>query len=252
MWEIYDELINTIPKDIKIESFLAGLHWFLVRSSGTGMAMTPLEGKRSLMLQGSISGRYVHDVAHYIKSWDNFEAAIGLAAINSVVNTPGNILAISGKPPEEQIQINAFEYMKDEIAGRKVAVIGHFRDLENIAESCELTILERKPAPGDLPDPSCEYILPFQDYVFITATTLINKTLPRLLELSRNAYVILVGPSTPMHPCLFKYGIDMLAGTTVFDGRRVWNLIREGDRHRFFEEGASMVKIGREEVKRGY
>ncbi len=32
MWEIYDELINTIPEDIIVDRFLAGLHWFLVGS----------------------------------------------------------------------------------------------------------------------------------------------------------------------------------------------------------------------------
>ena len=38
-----------------------------------------------------------------------------------------------------------------------------------------------------MPDPACEYILSEQDVVIMTATTLINKTMPRLLALSRNA-----------------------------------------------------------------
>jgi len=190
MWEIYDELIDAIPGDIVVDRFLAGLHWFLVGSSGSvGMAMTPREGAAFPAERENIAGKPVREIAGLIKSWNNYEAALGLAAINSALNKPGNVA-------------------------------------------------------GDMPDPSCEYILPQQDYVFITATTLINKTLPRLLELSRNSFVVLVGPSTPMYSGLFKYGIRLLAGTAVIDNERVWNLIQEGDRHEFFNRGARMVKAG--------
>lgn len=245
MWEIYDELINTIPEDIIVDRFLAGLHWFLVgSSSGVGMAMTPREGAAFPAEHGNIAGKPVREIARLIKSWNNYEAALGLAAINSVLNKPDKVAGICKVPPDAQEQTNVFDYMKDEIAGKKVAVIGHFRGLENLRDICSLSILERKPVAGDMPDPSCEYILPQQDYVFITATTLINKTLPRLLELSRNSFVVLVGPSTPMYSGLFKHGIKLLAGTTVIDNERVWNLIQEGDQHEFFNRGARMVKAG--------
>jgi len=138
---------------------------------------------------------------------------------------------------------SVFECLRRELVGKRVAVVGHFRGLESLAKECRLTILERLPHPGDLPDPACEYILPVQDYVFITGTTLMNKTLPRLLDLSQRATVVLVGPSTPMTPVLFSFGIDMLAGTTVVDAERVWTLIQEGDQHQFFEDGARMVKL---------
>ena len=52
---------------------------------------------------------------------------------------------------------------------------------ELIAPLCRLSILERDPVLGDYPDSACEYILPEQDYVFITGMTLVNKTLPHLL-----------------------------------------------------------------------
>lgn len=243
MWEIYDELISSLPDDITVEECMTGLNWFLVRSKGVGIAMTPLEGSRDFDFTGKIVGASVKHVAQWIKSWNFFEAAMGLACINSVINTPERLSATLGVNLDEQPTEHIFAHMKEKVRGKKVAVIGHFRDLELLEPICELSILERRPLQGDYPDPSCEYILPYQDYVFITATTLINKTLPRLLTLSRNAYVVLTGPSTPMTPKMFNYGIDMLAGTTVVDNQRVWSLMLEGDRQEFFHSGGRMVKV---------
>lgn len=243
MWEIYDELIELIPKDLVIKDFVAGLNWFLVESIGTGMSMTPKEGNSYLQIAGNVVGMKVYEAAKLIKSWSNYEAALGLAAINSVINTTNNFEVLSGVSMKEQKNVNDFKYMKDKIRGKNVAVIGHFPDLEPLAEICKLSILERIPQDGDFPDPSCEYLLPEQDFVFITAVTLINKTLPRLLQLSKNAYVTILGPSTPMTKCLYKYGINMLAGTVVTDRDKVWSLIKEGGRHEFFNNGALMVKI---------
>lgn len=75
---------------------------------------------------------------------------------------------------------------------------------------CDLVVLERRPLPGDYPDPASEYLLSDWEYVFITGTTIINKTLPRLLELCRGSKIILTGPSTPLTPALFRHGIDVL------------------------------------------
>ena len=248
MWEIYDELIDLIPENKVIKSFLAGLHWFLVHSEdGIGMSMTPKEGINTLPNLGKISGRKVRDIAMYIKSWNNYEAALGLAAINSFINAPKQINQIIKTPLSEQIKLNAFEYMKDRIKGKKVGVIGHFYKIEELEQICELTVLERRPTLNDIPDPACEYILPEQDYVFITGSTLINKTLPRLLELAKNSYVSLVGPSTPVAPFLFDYGIDMLAGNIVIEYDKVWNMIQEGGMRGFFYNGAKTVKIIKDE-----
>ena len=53
--------------------------------------------------------------------------------------------------------------------------------------------------------------------MFITGSALVNKTLPRLLELSRDAYTILTGPSVPLCPALLDLGVDRLAGMAVRD-----------------------------------
>ena len=83
--------------------------------------------------------------------------------------------------------------------GKKVAVVCHVMGLERVAEICTLWILERKPQPRDLPDSACEYILAEQDIVVMTASTLINKTMPRLQALSGGAQIMVAGPTTSLH-----------------------------------------------------
>jgi uncharacterized protein (DUF4213/DUF364 family) len=189
----------------------------------------------------------VRKLAEYVKSWDSYESTLGLAAINSALNTPEQLESLGGKPVSEQKPVSAFEYYADRVYGKRVAVIGRFPDLEQLERICHMSVLERNPGPGDLPDSACEYVLPSQDFVFITATTLLNKTLPRLLELSRNAVVFLVGPSAPFSATLFDHGIDTIAGTIVLDPKPVRESALEGAARGIFKQGAQMVKLSKEE-----
>jgi uncharacterized protein (DUF4213/DUF364 family) len=192
-----------------------------------------------------ISGMSVRELAHYVKSWNPYEASLGLAAINSVLNSPERVEKMYGRPLSTQGQVSAFIHYAELVRGKKVAVVGRFPDLDTLTDICQLTVLERNPGPNDLPDPACEYVLPEQDFVFITATTITNKTMPRLLQLSRSASVFLVGPSTPFTPLLFNHGINTLAGTVVLDPESVWSAAQEGAARSVFDHGAQMVKVSR-------
>jgi uncharacterized protein (DUF4213/DUF364 family) len=144
-----------------------------------------------------------------------------------------------------------FTCLLDELRGKRVAVVGHFLNLERLTSICELSILERVPGPGDIPDPACEYILPSQDVVVMTATTLINKTMPRLLALSRGARIVVAGPSTPLHPLMFEHGVDLLGGLIVHEEPSLWRAVAEGGREALFTQGGHMVKVVREPVLAG-
>jgi uncharacterized protein (DUF4213/DUF364 family) len=59
-------------------------------------------------------------------------------------------------------------------------------------------------------------ILPSAEVVAISGTTLINHTLGSIMPLvDASAFVLMLGPSTPMHPLLFEHGFDALCGTWV-------------------------------------
>lgn len=244
-WKIYDDLLAAIPADAVVHECLAGLSWFLVRSVGTGVAMRPREMEKPLRDASSIAGMKVKDLAARIKSWDNGDAAMGLAAINSIFNAPESVAANCGQRFADGSSQDVFTRLRDDLRGKRVAVVGHFRNIERLKDICELSILERKPQEGDLPDPACEYILHDQDFVIMTATTLINKTMPRLLDLSRRTRIIVVGPSTPLHPVMFDHGVEMLGGLIVDDQPSVWRAVAEGGQEVLFSSGARMVEVTR-------
>ncbi len=248
MWKIYDELIDLIPEDLLVLDCMVGLHWTLIRSEkGIGAAMT-LKGGQTEKELTNIIGMSLKELGAYVKSWNMLQASLGQAAINSVFNTPSNIMTITSQAitkTAEPDESNAFAQFLPEIASKKVAVIGHFPNIESLSKICQLSILEREPQTGDYPDPASEYILPLQDYVFITGTAFINKTMPRLLELSRNAKIILVGPSVPISPVLFNYGVEALAGMVILNEKTCWQVVREGGKTKAFKQGGQMVCIRR-------
>ncbi len=221
MWELYDELISGIPGGPAADEVICGSSWTMVRSGAhAGVAMTMKCDSRP-PLRSDFVGVPLRELAQGAKSWNLIEAGVGLAAINTYYNSPEKAAEhgiILQEEPEDRKKQDPFEALQDEFQGKNVCVVGHFPKLERIvAPYCNLSVLERSPLEGDYPDSACEYLLPEQDFVFITGCTLVNKTLPHLLELSKNARVIMVGPSVPMSPVLFRYGVEDLSGFIVTD-----------------------------------
>ncbi len=242
-WGIYDALIQRIPTRLEVKDCLVGTGWTLVSSATTGVALGHFEGRQPLSCAGKILGHPVHEIARCAKSWNFREASLGVAAINSAFNTKERINDIYKGNIPKQPQVSIFSHMRNQLKDKNVAVVRHFPDLDLLKDVCNLSILERRPQAGDYPDSACEYILGDQDYVFITSSTLVNKTLPRLLELSHKAFVCLVGPSTPLHPVLFDFGIDLLAGIFVADEHLLWQTVKEGGTMEILKRGGYMVKI---------
>ena len=248
-WEIYDRLIDDVDPAAKAASCMVST-WTVVdaENEGMGLAMTYRGGAHDQHPLTGIAGTPLRDLATHLKSWDLRRASLGMSAVNAYLNSPERVQSWMKRPLEQTRSASVFVSMLDRIAGKKVAVIGHFPGLEKARACCELTILERNPSEDDLPDFAAEYILPEQDFVFITGTALTNKTLPRLLELSAGAFVALVGPSVPLAPWLFDLGVDMLAGTVVTDKKGVWERALEGAHRGIFDAGAWMVDIWRDDL----
>ncbi|MGO1590932.1 MAG: Rossmann-like domain-containing protein [Ancrocorticia sp.] len=199
-WTLYDELIDLIPADVRTTNCLLNRVAFVAHEAGgCGIAARDHGGGKAI--DPSIIGKSLRDVAALSKSWDFAHASLGVAAINSWLNTRHR-LENSGLQVDTYDR-DVFDARAGNLKGQKVAMIGHFPGGIDALAGAEVTVLERSPRPGDLPDPACEYVVPHADTVFITGMSIANKTLPRLLELSRNADVILVGASVPFAPEVF-------------------------------------------------
>ena len=246
-WTLYDRLLAGLPGNVSVTAFAGGLHWFGVHSAGSmGLAMAVHETAGGPSLAGRVAGSDLRTVAALAKSWNFADAALGIAALNSYYNAPARVLGWAQADYfVHQTGANAFATMLPRVVGKRVAVIGHFHGLDEIAKVCSLTILERRPQPGDSPDPACEVILPEADFVFITGVTLINKTIVRLLQLCPQAFVVLVGPTVPLAPLWFELGVGMIAGLMIDDVPATFQLVQEGGKHAFFDRGTRMIQIER-------
>ena len=147
------------------------------------------------------------DLAQLVDSDSFTEVAIGMAAINAMLP----------RQPERWVELKAENYINEIGSNKNVAVVGHLPFVRWLKSKVKkLWVLELFPREGDYPARAAPEIIPQADVVAITATTLINKTFSGLIQLCRpDASVILIGPSTPITPILYEFGVQILSGTVV-------------------------------------
>jgi len=213
-FKLYDALIEGITADTEVTDTLAGQCWTAVETeTAFGMAMTTPVDTAPSLLTGNYAGMPLRKLAEAAKSWNLREAGFGMAAVNAFYNTPERLQALNAYEPFENYCTDGLD-----LRGKRIGVVGHLNMPGRVRqEASEIFILERSPQPGDYPDSACDWILPRCDVVIMTASTLVNKTLPHLLELCRDSYTILAGPSCPMCPTLLELGLDRIAGLIITD-----------------------------------
>ena len=226
-WKLYNHLIAGIPEDVVVRDYCLGTHWSYVEAdSGMGVSFTTTGGARR---------GYTGD----LNAW---------YSQRSLLDPLGCTYDAAVEVPDGTIRkMDAFEMYRPQIStaggDARVVVVGHFPHVERIEEYARLTVLERKCSQaGDVPDPACEYVIPGADYLFMTGVTLINKTAPRLLDLAANATTVFVGPSVVMAPFLFRWGVDMLAGSVVADPDKARFAVKNGA-GQFFGEALTMAAL---------
>jgi len=160
------------------------------------------------------------ELAAYANSERPLEASIGLAAINGLLEIDES----------RCVELNAEEVILKKGAGRRVAIVGHFPFIPRVREAAEkLWVLEKRPVAGDLPADMAAEVLPQADVAAITGTSLINRTFEGLVKLCRpDALVVVLGPTAPLSPVLFDYGVDVVSGTKVVDAEAVLRYIGQG------------------------
>ena len=222
-FELYDVLIDGIASDAVVTDTLMGEYWTAVQTQHHfGMAMTTPVDTAPHILSGDYRGMGSKELAQAAKSWNLTEAGFGMAAINAYYNTPQRLDALNAYEPFDKYCTDGVDLL-----GKHIGVVGHMNMPRSVYEqAASVRILERSPRPGDYPDSACDWLIPQCDVVIMTASTLVNKTLPHLLDLCRNAYTILAGPSCPMCPQLLDFGIDRIAGLVITDAPGMKNKIR--------------------------
>jgi uncharacterized protein len=245
-WELYDWLLGHVTTEVAVQRVLLGLQWSVAATQNVldpdgptspGLCFSPVDVPRTLPWPGTLIGRSALEVSQWLRSFDAAEASVALSTLNSVINTFDNACVARAERLAEggPQHLRVFSHFAPQLTGAKVVVVGRYPGLERAFSEVKYTCLERRPNADTLPDTACEYVLPEADFVFLTASAIANKTLPRLLELSQHATVVLMGPSLPWLADWADFGVDFLAGVTVQHPESVWQVAAEGGGTRLFE-----------------
>ncbi len=220
--KLLDDLISTLNEDSRVKEIHACVFWTAVLSRHCGLASSFHEEHpyhRPVRDVGSLTGKSALELAEYARSDNPLEASIGMAAINSLIDVD----------EARCVEENAFDILAREGMDKKIAIVGHFPWIPKLrAVARKLWVIEQRPEEEDLPAEAAESILPQADVVGITGTSFINHTVEKLLELSKSSFTIMVGPTSPLSPVLFDYGVDVIAGVKVVEPEKTIRCISEG------------------------
>jgi hypothetical protein len=222
--QILSDLIRSLQgKDHPVQEVLTGAYWTAVTSRKCGLASTFRdEGHphpRGVKDVGHLTQKSALELAEYAFSDYSLEASIGMAAINSLIEVEEN----------RCVEKNASEILMEKGQGKDVAVVGHFPFIPELRKKTKnLWVFEQRPLEGDLRPDKAKDILPRCDIVGVTGTAFINHTLEDLLRSAKGKFILLIGPTTPLAPFLFNYGIHVLSGTVVVNKDEAFRCISQG------------------------
>lgn len=220
--KIIDDLIYGLKQDSIVREIHTCVFWTAVTSKYCGLASTFQDEHphhQTVRDAGDLVGKPALELVEYVNSENLLEASIGMATINSLIEIDETRCVVE----------NAIDILMEKGEGKNVAVIGHFPWIPRLRQVAgKLWVLEQNPQPGDLPAESAEEVLPKADVVAITGTSFINHTVEKLLDLSKGSFIVMVGPTSPLSPVLFDWGVNVISGTKVVDPEKVIRCISQG------------------------
>jgi uncharacterized protein (DUF4213/DUF364 family) len=213
----------------KLKDVRAGLGYtcVMLEDNSCGLAYTFRdelgEGCGTLAEAGRLIGKSVLEIIPWAGSRHRLKAAIGLATINAVFNTPqtewdtGNVTtALDVRPYSTFGMVGEFRPILNEVKKKTDNIYVFEQDV-----SGDGTLYSSDTIPQHLP--KC-------DVVVVTATSLINQTIDEVLSYCGNArQVCLVGPSTPLCPEVFRRSnVQLLAGSVVTNPQQILEIVSQG------------------------
>jgi uncharacterized protein (DUF4213/DUF364 family) len=227
--KLYDKLLNTIP-DGEVIKVRIGLHW-------TGVVVV-VDGEKRMGLASTLEGDHTHsgspqipragklesltgkELAAMVKEPVPIRVSLGMAAIN----------ALLPRQPDRWADRNAEDVILANGIGKRVVLIGHFPFVPRLKEKIDnFYVIEQNPSDGDYPEKTAPILIPDAQVVAITGMTILNGTFEKLMGYCRpDATVLVLGPSTPLSPIMFDYGVSYLSGSIVTDITPVIRTICQG------------------------
>jgi uncharacterized protein (DUF4213/DUF364 family) len=224
--KILDDLISTLDLEADVRDVRQGIFHTGVLTRHCGLASTlPRDAlrqeERPLVKEpGILVRKSALELAQMAHSESILEAAIGMAAINSLLHID----------LESCVELNARELIVEKGQQKRIAIVGHFPFIPKLREIAKaLWVVEKNPREDDFTEEEAENLIPQADVVGITGTAFTNHTLENLLRLcDPRAYVLVLGDTAPLSPILFDYGMNAVCGTKVVDPELALRCVSEG------------------------
>ena len=203
-------------------------------------------------LSGRLKGRTAAEYLEYIFDRNILKRTLGIAALNAL-----STLYWQLKPPRDytiQYGYNAFDdvdprrYDYSVVVGALVPMLKKL-----IAANADFAVMEMdsrtlkgKELDHYLPPSEAAKCVPKADLMVITGVTVLNDTLPGLLELRKpGAEILVTGPTVSMLPeAFFKRGVTSLGGIVVTKADELLDLLCEGGSgYHFFGQSAEQTIV---------
>jgi hypothetical protein len=119
--KIIDDLLSTLNYDAPVRGICQGAFQTAVQTRCCGLASTPHDAgphhvRKPVQEAGSLKEKTARDLAGMAKSESLFEAAIGMATINALLEIDEDTC----------LNLKAREIITEKGSGKKVAIVGHF------------------------------------------------------------------------------------------------------------------------------
>jgi uncharacterized protein len=242
---IATEILSTLRPGRLVEARI-GVHWTAVVAEVDGQKRCGLASTQeglhehgaepAIPSPGRIEDLLAREVVEWITGDVPIRRSLATAAINALLPPPD-------RPGPEIHAADAIARLGN---GKTVALVGHFPFVPRLREQvARLWVLERNPQPGDEPEEAADHLLPQADVVALTGATFVNGSLDHLLGLCRpDTRVVMLGPSTPLSPVLFRHGVDVLSGSFVESIDRIVRAASQGANfHQLRSLGVRLVTI---------
>lgn len=227
-------LFSKTAKTVQVEIVQIGIHYTAVTTSngGTGVCYSYLEdaedcdaGKGGCCFgEADFEGARASELLELLHSGDPLNRTLAFALVNALNHE--NAL----KFPEDQSNQTLFDAFLPK-PGVNVAMVGFFKPLMRLFKDrgANLEIVDRKHRMGNI-DTFYHKLEKWADVLFLTSTTLLNRTAEDLLNHAHGGVkTVMLGPGTPMVPEAFDHlPVHMLAGVAPLDQAGVLKAVRNG------------------------
>jgi hypothetical protein len=210
--QVLEELINSLRRDRPVKAAVVGSHLIAVASRRLGLAarLPGNEGGEQDSCEEdmfALGGRSACDLAMWLLENEWLRAGLGMASLNSLLDIEHDKLQ----------ETNAKHIIADRSAGKNLMVVGRFPFVKMIQPNVRnLWVMEKQASAGCISEEEGYQLLPEADVVAITGSSLINHTFERIISHCRvDSFKIMLGPSTPLSPVLFDYGVHVIGGALV-------------------------------------